>query len=353
MFFGLAFLLRQPAALAMPAAVLWLFLDSRVTVQRLAYMAAGFALPVMVVTAGFAVFGSFFWFFDANVAYFLFYVPTGSRMTSTLMLYTLLPSVAIVATLGLYWLRREPMPRWALPALWFAFAFVGSLINGKDYSHYLLQSFPPLVLLLATLPPLSFPAFHVTWRQPALAIAAVFAISWYVVVTAVYYDPFGRHWTKDWDYYPHFFYYVIGEEPRDIYYSFFDKRAITSEIIDDQCEALHAEGSTAYIWGEYPWVYALCGLEPFSRYVTSYYILESEERLDELLTALKTDPPRFLIIGSDAEPFPNRTPTKERFSLVADQLRAMTSQDYNAVGTAGKATVYELKSVQTVDKQPR
>ena len=42
-----------------------------------------------------------------------------------------------------------------LPALWFAFAFVGSLINGKDYSHYLLQTFPPLVLLLAPRPPVS------------------------------------------------------------------------------------------------------------------------------------------------------------------------------------------------------
>jgi hypothetical protein len=274
-------------------------------------------------------------------------------MTSLLMLYMLAPSIAVLVTLGLIRLRGEPAPRWALPALWFAFAFVGSLINGKDYSHYLLQSFPALALVLATLPPVTLPSLRLTWRQPALAIAVTFAVAWYVVINAVYYDPWGRHWTKDWDYYPHFFYYVIGEEPRDIYYSYFDKRAITTEIIDRQCESLKAEGSTAYIWGEYPWVYALCGLQPFSRYVTSYYILESDQRLDELLTALAADPPRFLIIGSDAEPKPNRSPTKERFSRVAEQLLTMTNQQYVAVGTAGKATVYELKSVQTLDKQPR
>ncbi len=202
--FGLAFLLRQPAVLAMPAAVLWLFLDSRLTLSRLAVLAAGFALPIVVITAAFAVFGSFFWFWDANVAYFLYYVPNGSRITSTLMLYMFAP--AAVALVTLVWLRMRgaPTPAWALPALWFALAFIGSLLNGKDYSHYLLQTFPALALLLATLPPPWLRAFRVTLRQPAFAVAVTFAVAWYVVVSAVFYDPWGRHWTKGPAYYTHF-----------------------------------------------------------------------------------------------------------------------------------------------------
>ena len=351
--FGLAFLLRQPAVLAMPAAALWLALDSRLTLSRLFSLAAGFALPIVVITAAFAVFGSFFWFWDANVAYFLYYVPNGSRITSTLMLYMFAP--AAIALVTLFWLRMRgaPTPAWALPALWFALAFVGSLLNGKDYSHYLLQIFPPLALLFVTILPVSMPALRITWRQPALAVAVTFAVVWYVVVNAVFFDTWGRHWTKGMPYYSHFFNYVTGQESRSAYNAYFDGRVNTTAVLDDQFEALRAEGATAYIWGEYPWVYALSGLQPYSRYVTSYYILESEERLDELLAELAKNPPQYLIIGADAEPRPNRTPTKERFNRVAERLRVMTAQQYEPVATAGKATVFELISVNTADKQPR
>jgi hypothetical protein len=124
-------------------------------------------------------------------------------------------------------------------------------------------------------------------------------------------------------------------------------------VLDARLDAMDAEGATAYIWGEYPWLYALSGLEPYSRYVTSYYILESDERLQELLSDLANNPPQFLIISMDAEPKPNRSPTKERFHLVAERLRALTSQQYEAVVTGERVTVFELKELHVVDKQPR
>jgi 4-amino-4-deoxy-L-arabinose transferase-like glycosyltransferase len=351
--FGTAFLLRQPAVLAMPALVLWLLLSSRLSPQRLIYMGAGFVAPLVLTTIAFAVFGSFHWYWDANVSYFLYYVPAGSRVTSTLMLWMVLPTVVSLTVLVATRLRREEPPSWALPAMWFGFAFVGALLNGKDYSHYLLQTFPPLALLTFALMPARLAMPSSLLPRPAFVIAASFGIAWFIVINAVFYDPLGMHWTKGPEYYAHTLRLVTGRESRAKYEMYFDKRVRTTEALDQEFEAMRAQGKTVYIWGEYPWVYALSSLEPFSRYVTSYSILESDERSSELLKTLTTNPPDFIVVAGDVEPKPNRSPTKERFVAVASRLHDLLANRYSEVARAGNAMVYELKDSQTADRSPR
>ena len=340
--FGAAFLMRQPAILALPCVAVWLIFAQQPSVRRLGLLGFGASVPLLLAGIIFAFDGSFAWFWNANVSYFFYYIPTGNRLTDALLPFLFLPLLVTLALLLVGHLRRQAVPVWALPALWYSAAFIGSLLNGKDYSHYLLLTAPPLMLLLAALWPgsLRLSRRHIRWEVFTLAL--VVGISWFAVVGNVYGDPLGRHWTKGLNYYGNFLEYATHRKSRLRYEAFFDKRTETTVALDALLGRIHAQGKSAYIWGEYPWVYALADLTPFSRYVTSYYILEDDERGSELMTELSHNPPSIIVIASDAEPRPDRPPTKERYALMLESLEAYVAGHYRLVGQAGAATVFEL-----------
>ena len=341
--FGLAALIRQPTALALPAVAIWLWLEGALRPRSLAVLASASVGPLCVTMLGFALFGSFHWFWDANVSYFFAYVPADNRLELKYWPLLILPLATTLVLL--LWSRRrgEPTPAWGLAALWFGFAFVGALMNGKDYSHYLLQCFPPLTLLVAGVSLPSFqPGSASRWR-PAFALAAVIAVSWYVVVNGVYFDTLGRHWTKGTRYYKHVFEYAIGRESKQDFNAYFDKRVNTSIALAQELDRLDAEGQSAYIWGEYPWVYALSHLKPVSRYVTSSYMLEDDEKFPELMGQLNRGPPEFIVLCSDARPKPIGPETKARFERIDGAMAAFVQRRYERVAQVGNGAVYRLR----------
>ncbi len=342
--FGLSFLIRQPAVLAMAAVAVWLLLERRLSFGALIAMGVASAVPLVITMLGFAMLGSFHWFWDANVAYFFSYVPAYSRLHPALVPLLLLPFATALALLVRHWRNEEPTPSWALPVLWFSLAYVGALMNGKDYSHYLLQVFPPLTLLVLNLekPRWRLPAWSLRQR-PAVLMGGAIVLSWLIVISAVYRDPSGRHWTKGPDYYAHMLRYVVGSESRREFNAYFDKRVETTLGLGEELERLDAEGKTVYIWGEYPWVYALSDLRPLSRYMTSTYMLENDERFPELMGQLNREPPPFILFFSDVQPRPAGPETRERFTRMNRAIASFVERRYEFVTKIGNGTVYRLR----------
>jgi hypothetical protein len=300
-----------------------------------------------LVTLGFAAFGSFYWFWDANVVYFFSYVPSWSRLHPALIPLLVLPLAMTLVLLLKDWRENRPMPAWSLPALWFSLAYIGALINGKDYSHYLLQTFPPLALLVVNLetPRLTrFEQGKLTLRErPAVRLGAVFLVSWLVVIGVIYRDPTGRHWTKGPDYYLHMARYALGVESQAELNAYFDRRVNTTVTLTEELERLDAEGTPVYIWGEYPWVYALSDVRPLSRYVTSNYMLENDERFPELMSQLNRDPPAFVLFFSDVQPKPAGPETRERFARMNRAMTSFVERRYEPVTKIGNCTLYRLR----------
>jgi 4-amino-4-deoxy-L-arabinose transferase-like glycosyltransferase len=342
--FGVSFLIRQPAVLAMGAAVVWLLFPRKLTMHTLVVMLASSVAPLVVAILGFALLGSFHWFWDANVSYFFSYVPAYSRLHPALMPFLLLPLVVTLALIASRWRNEESVPAWALPALWFSMAFIGALINGKDYSHYLLQTFPPLALLVVNLdaPRLPRPAYSLQQR-PAVLVGGAITLSWLIVVGLVFRDPTGRHWTKGPDYYAHMLLYAIGDESEREFNAYFDKRVNTTLSLENELKQLDADGKTAYIWGEYPWLYALSDLRPLSRYMTSTYMLENDERFPELMGELNRRPPPFILFFSDVKPRPAGPETSERFTRMNRAMTSFVERRYESVRRIGNCTVYRLR----------
>ncbi len=56
---------------------------------------------------------------------------------------------------------------------------------------------------------------------------------------------------------------------------------------------------TLFIWGEFPWLYALSGAENPTPYVTSYHTAYVPGAKEQVLRILRARPPRFIVWEHD------------------------------------------------------
>ena len=342
--FGLAFLIRQPSAVVAAAVVVWLLLDGRPWLRSGLLIAGGALAVVAPVVLAFALFGSLRWFWDANVDFFLSYVPSGREVPFQERPLIFLPALAAVGALFVY-RRRGAMPRWGLPALWLTFTLAAALLSGRPYPHYLLPAFPPLALLLAMLAPHVRPS----WRPrrehaPALGIALSVALLWLAVVRPAFGgNLLAMHYTRGPTYYANFAAWATGLKDREAYNDCFDRRVNLTRRLAATLEGLGARDQSVYIWGEYPWVYSLAGAEPATPYMTSFYVLLIPYLDVELGATLAAAEPRFIVMGGDAWPRVHdaRGILPRRFRNATRALNALIAARYEQVAVVGRARVFQ------------
>jgi hypothetical protein len=345
--FGLAALIRQTAALPMVAAVAWLALSGRDFLRPAMLMALGGVLAVVPVVAAFAALGSFHWFWDANVGFFISYLSTAREVGVSGRSLMLLPFLVTVA--AIYWYRsRSKTPRWGLPALWLTIMLAGALVTGRPYEHYLIPVFPPLALLVA----ITAPHIRLTWRPtrgqaPAFAIVASVALLWVTVLVPEFDgDPLAIRYSKDEHYYYQFAGRVLGTTSEEEYNDYFDERVERVKDISATLDTLGARGQSVYVFGEYSWVYALSGTEPAWRYTSSFNILQIQGLAEDLEGVLTRARPAFIVVMDDSWP---RHPDpdgimRQRFDRALQGLDRLLGRDYEPVASVERAHIYRLVS---------
>jgi hypothetical protein len=344
--FVVAFLFRQTSALAAAAAGLWLLFSGGPWLRANLLLAVGFVLAVLPVVAAFALLGDFYWFWDANVGFFFAYVPSGDDLSFAARPIIVLPTFLTLACL-LYYRRAGALPRWGLPMLWLAFTLAGALLTGRSYSHYMLQSFPPLALLIA----IAAPHARLSWRPekrhaPALALAGSLVLMWAVVVTPMFAgSPLAMRYTRGPSYYVNFSAWTLGLRTTWDYNNYFDRRVNPTLRLAEMLRGLEAQGERVYIWGEYPWIYALANVDPVTRYPTSFYVLLIPYVDVQLGEMLEKERPAYIIVMSDARPaYPPRNEVLDRrYRNAVKAIDSVVSRDYRRIAVTDKAEVYERK----------
>jgi len=247
--------------------------------------------------------------------------------------------------------RRELTPAWTLAALWLAATLAGAMLTGRPYSHYLLQAFPPLGLLLAFVLPV--PEVHALRPAgfrisravllPALAVAATFVFTWFYAVVPMFSgNVFAMRYTRGPTYYPNFAGWAIGLKSETAYDNYFDRRVVPTEQLERTLTALNARGQKTYIWGEYPWLYALAGLQPASRFMTSFEVLLIPYLDLQLEPTLARERPQFVIVMDDAKArFAGSTSVVDtRYRNAMRGLNNILSGGFQEVARVGKAHIY-------------
>jgi hypothetical protein len=349
--FGIAVLIRQTAGVVALSLVVWFLFGERDWLRLAMCFASGSLAMAAPVLAAFAVDGSFYWFWNANVGFFLQYVPSGEQLPFHYRPLIVLPVLVCTAVLAFY-ARAGHRPRWGLPALWFTLTLAAALLTGRPYSHYFLQSLPPLSLLLVLIAAELRPAWRPRWSQaPALALAASVLALWFgVVVPQFSGQPLAMRYTKGPTYYANFAAWSLGLKSDEAYNDYFDRRVNLTHRLERALDDLGGSEDGLFIWGEYPWVYALTDSRPATRYMTSFYTLLIPYLDTRLAESLYGSDPRLIVVTNDVWPkyYDETGMLKRRYERSTRALNTVLAERYELALTIGRARVFRRTTERAV-----
>jgi 4-amino-4-deoxy-L-arabinose transferase-like glycosyltransferase len=284
---GAAFLFKQVAAL--DALALGVALVLTRGPRRVLPLLGGWLLLTGIVAGLLVAQGALGIGLRAAFGFYGGYLAAGSGHTPLTRVLGLLP--ALVALGGaLVAARGARLGPGHVLALWLAGAVTGATLAGRWYGHYLVQAAAPAALAAALLASARRDPSTVRALGPVVCCAAL-------LVGAT----FNRFWLSypmvRPGYYGNVIAYLSGHRSRAEFEAFFDWRVgVQAEL----APIIRADRErTLFIWGEFPWLYALTGAENPTPYVTSYHTAYVPGAKEQVLRVLRARPPRFIVWERD------------------------------------------------------
>lgn len=288
-FLAIGSLYKQVGVLEAGALGIFLFLSSEkfeVFIKKGSVLIFGFTIPYLLTIAYFAPKNLVGEYIFAAYTYYQIYLGESPRYAILINFLKFVPIVAAVIW-GLYLKRKRATGVFHLLLLWMAFSFLGSYFSGRTYGHYLVQTIPALSLVVAS----------VNWGQKLTRAQIAFGVFFFlplIFLTKILFTDFlsggpinqVRYWQNFAD-------FSLGQKGVDEYNNFFDRNVNEIMSLSDFFKMRAA--SSAYIWGDYPWLYAIADLANPSRYVTSFHVFGTPNGRGEVVNSLDSNPPDYIV----------------------------------------------------------
>jgi len=290
--FAIASLYKQVGALEAAALGIFVYLHEKnflIFFKKGFVLSLGFALPFLVTIAYFVPKKLLDDFIFAAYTYYQIYLEESPRYAILINVSKFLPIFATISY-GLFKkFKTYDVSVFHLFLLWSAFSFLGSYFSGRTYGHYLVQAVPAVSLLVASI---NFP-FKITLSR------SIFALSFFLpllfLTRLLFSDFLSGGPINQFKYYMNFVDFATGTKTIDNYNNYFDRNVNTIMALSDAIRANHAIGDSIYIWGDYPWLYAIIDAKNPSRYVTSFHVFGVPNGKEEVLDDINKRLPNYII----------------------------------------------------------
>lgn len=297
--FGIAAAYKQVAVFDALAAAVFLMLTAPRPYASLTRLAAGFALPTVVLGGYFIVTGAFADYWYAIAGSLGLYAEMAPQPGVIVRIAGYLPALLVTA----YLVRRQQLGGTTtvqhLPMLWLGYALIGVTSSAFPFPHYMQQAAPALALIAANPP---WPEEREDLGRVMIAVAAVMGVALMFGQFAPEYRE--RSQTDPLAYYRTFAEMRRGDITDQEYTLRFDGKALA---VDDISAFIREDGAgdTAFVWGELPWVYPASGTTNPSRFYTSFLGELVPGAKPEILRDLEADTPVYVVMhDSGYAPFP-------------------------------------------------
>lgn len=182
-----------------------------------------------------------------------------------------------------------------LTILWLFFSIFGSLVGGRNYSHYFLQITPPVALISARV-------LAIKLKNNLKTIVVLVMLAIISVMPLVYPRPFS--------YYLNFFNYFGNYQK---YINWFDPRVTQSKIIASYIRQETGPNDEIFVLGNSPEIYLLSQRKPAAKYVVSYHLNFQPNARGETLSKLSQQPAKIMVVFEEGrKDFPNILPFLEK-----------------------------------------
>ena len=289
--FAVASLYKQVGALEAAALGIFLFFASKNLtefIKKAIALSIGFVIPYAVTIAYFAPKNLVADYIFAAYTYYRIYLGESPKYALLINILKFLPIIIVIAY-GFWKKIKGKVEVFHLILLWTAFSFLGSYFSGRTYGHYLVQAVPALSVILAS----------TTFKPQISRVRIIFALTFFLplifLTKLLFTDFLSGGPINQIKYFQNFADYSAGKKGVDEYNNYFDRNVNTIMSLADFLKINQGYGESVYIWGDYPWLYAIADLKNPSRYVTSFHVFGVPEGPSEVAENLEKNPPKYII----------------------------------------------------------
>lgn len=308
---GLGFLLKATAIFDFTVLAVWLiFFQKKNKIinfgKKEILLMTGYCLPIALISVYFSLKNSFFLFISScfvKTAGYLGSWGTNTHFFSLISIldFDMLLKIFLVSMIMLFlWLRKKELgSSMIFLALWFIFSLFSATLSGRPYPHYLIQTIPPLSLILGL-------AFNKEYRK-MIYVSAILIILFFLSV--VYY----RFWRyKTLPYYQNFVQFARGNKNKMSYFSYFSPKMPEIYSLADFVVKHSQPEDKIFIWGDEPYLYSLSHRLPATRYTVAYHIIE-QDAYNEAAEQISNQKPVLVIITKNSHNFPGLKSIAEKY----------------------------------------
>ncbi len=290
--FAGASLYKQVGALEAAALGLFIFLATKnflEFVKKGAVLALGFLVPFVAAVLYFAPKELLDDYIFAAYTYYQIYLDESPRRAIIINFLKFAP-VAAVILYGLFKkFKDKQVGIFHLFLLWTAFSFLGSFFSGRTYGHYLVQAVPAVSIVFAR------GDFRMRLRMVQVAFASFFFIPILILTKILFADFLSGGPVNQISYWQNFGDFMTGKKGLNSYNDYFDQNVNSIMALSDFLVMNNAKGQYVYIWGDYPWLYAISDVRNPTRYVTSFHVFGVPNGKSEVEADLLKNSPIYII----------------------------------------------------------
>ena len=338
MLFAIASLYKQVGAFEAVALGIFLFWASEnfgKFIKGAVVLSSGFLIPHLLTIGYFASKNLIGDYIFAAYTYYRIYLGESPKYAFLINLLKFIPIITVI-TYGFWQKTKKEISTFHLILLWTAFSFLGSYFSGRTYGHYLVQAIPPTSLLIASI------SFKPILKRARVTFALFFFIPLIFLTKLLFTDFLSGGPINQIKYWQNFIQFTQGRKSINAYNDFFDKNVNSimglADFFNTQKKEKNVLGpqaqprtaSSAYIWGDYPWLYAIANLYDPTRYVTSFHVFGVPNGQEEVAGALSSNLPQFII----------KPPSSIGYF---EGLEKILAKKYKIVGKIENSQVFEKK----------
>jgi len=224
----------------------------------------------------------------AAYTYYRIYLGESPRYA---VLINILKYLPILAAIWYGWRKKQERQFgiFHLFLLWTGFSFLGAYFSGRTYGHYLVQAAPAVSLLAASV------STKFKFTKDQLIFGVIFFGSIVFLTKLLFTDFLSGGPLNQIGWWRNFTAFSTGTKTIDQYNNFFDGNVNSIMAVADFFATFDSKPVSAYVWGDYPWLYAIADLKNPAKYVTSFHVFGVPDGKSEVIESLSKNPPDFII----------------------------------------------------------
>ena len=313
---GLGSLFKMPAILEAGIwPLVWFFGKDNKWFLKSLILVVGILIPIGFSAGYFGIAGSLKEYLTAAWAQNLPYLSSWKVAGEEKGLFSLTGRLTATAIwiIVILILSKKQEARFRIMGLWAIIGLFATLLSGRPYPHYMLQSAGVLAVsgVLVFAGKKRERGLGIIVMTAFLAAAVLFKFYDYQVVG--YYNNFGE--------------WLLGRKSQQRYFEWFNSQVNNNYLIAENIYTDSKPGDRIFVWGDEPVLYALSKRLPVGKYTVKYHIKDFKAE-KETLNILKQETPKYIVSFGKEEELPG--------------LDELLENNYRVQNQIGEAVIYRV-----------